>query len=422
MISEKQQKILRFRYSDYDAIICDGAIRSGKTSIMMWAFAQWAMANFNRKKFGICGATVDSAIKNVVEPFQNMRKANQTYAIKWNSTKHLLTLRTENVTNVFEVFGGKDESSYKLIQGRTLSGVLLDEVALMPKSFVEQAIARCSEDGSKLWYNCNPSNPQHWFYNDWIKEHKDKNALYLHFNMYDNPHLSERVLRRYENLYTGVFYERYIKGKWVSAEGVVYDMFDKDRNVIDKYEYTAEKPYYISSDYGIQNATVFEFWQKNDDGKWVDWQEYYYSGRENMKQKTVSELVDDLVDMCPKDDEGEIIFPEYIIVDPSATALIVELKKRDFRVKKAKNEVIKGIQDVSSALRTGLLLFCKCCKNAIREFGTYAWDDKATQRGEDAPLKTDDHCMDSIRYFTETMKLIPKRNEAEMDMPILEYI
>ena len=136
-----------------------------------------------------------------------------------------MEVRRGAVTNYFEVFGGKDEASYTLIQGRTLAGVLLDEVVLMPRSFVEQALARCSVDGAKLWFSCNPGSPHHWFYQEWIKRHRERNTLYLHFEMKDNPGLSEKTLARYENMYAGIFYDRYVRGLWVAAEGVVYKDF-----------------------------------------------------------------------------------------------------------------------------------------------------------------------------------------------------
>lgn len=190
MISDKQKKILAFPYSKYDALICDGAVRSGKTSIMMWAFVDWAMREFDGQRFGICGKTVDSATKNIVVPFISMTLAKERYVMRWRRADKVLEVRRGGATNYFEVFGGKDESSYALIQGRTLAGVLLDEVALMPRSFAEQALTRCSVDGAKMWFSCNPESPQHWFYTEWIKRAEERNALHLHFEMSDNPGLS----------------------------------------------------------------------------------------------------------------------------------------------------------------------------------------------------------------------------------------
>lgn len=228
MISPKQQKILAFPYSKYDALICDGAVRSGKTSIMMWAFVRWAMENFSGQRFGVCGRTVDSCTKNIIVPFTAMSLAKERYIIRWRRGDKVMEVRRGAVTNYFEVFGGKDEASYTLIQGRTLAGVLLDEVVLMPRSFVEQALARCSVDGARLWFSCNPGSPHHWFYQEWIKRSRERNALYLHFEMTDNPGLSKRTLERYENMYAGIFYDRYVRGLWVAAEGIVYKDFAND--------------------------------------------------------------------------------------------------------------------------------------------------------------------------------------------------
>lgn len=226
MISEKQKKILAFPYSKFDAIICDGAVRSGKTSIMMVAFVRWAMENFSGQRFGICGKTVDSTTKNIVMPFIAMSYTKKHYTIRWRRSDKLLEVRKGRAVNYFEVFGGKDESSFSLIQGRTLAGVLLDEVVLMPESFVNQALARCSVDGARLWFSCNPGNPSHWFKTEWIDKLDDHNALYLHFEMTDNPSLSEKTLSRYKSMYpSGVFYDRYIRGLWVAAEGLVYQDF-----------------------------------------------------------------------------------------------------------------------------------------------------------------------------------------------------
>ncbi len=407
MISNKQKKILAFPYSNYEAIICDGAVRSGKTSIMMWAYASWAMDNFNGKRFGICGKTVDSAIKNIISPFTAMTLASEKYVIKWRRADHILELTRNDKTNYFEVFGGKDESSFMLIQGRTLAGVLLDEVALLPESFVNQALARCSEEGARFWFNCNPSNPQHWFYTNWIQRSKEHNALYLHFSMYDNPSLSQSTLNRYETMYSGVFYQRYIKGLWVSAEGLIYDSFDENRHVINELP-ELEKELYISCDFGIRNANVFLFWQKEKNAKrWICTDELYYSGRENEHNKTITQLVNDLKIKL----DGRI--PESIIVDPSATALMEELRHSELSVRKANNDVIEGITDVRTLLGQDKLRFSNKCRNTIKEFGLYLWDEKASQHGEDRPIKENDHAMDAVRYFVKTNNIVKRMREEQ---------
>lgn len=289
MISAKQRKILAFSYSKYDALICDGAVRSGKTSIMMWAFVRWAMENFSGQRFGVCGRTVDSCTKNIIVPFMAMSLAKERYIIRWRRGDKVMEVRRGAVTNYFEVFGGKDESSYTLIQGRTLAGVLLDEVVLMPRSFVEQALARCSVDGAKLWFSCNPGSPHHWFYQEWIKRHRERNALYLHFEMTDNPGLSARTLERYANMYAGIFYDRYVRGLWVAAEGVVYKDFanNTEKYLIDdplKWAEEQETKFSVISigvDFGgTKSATKFQATGITKDYRVVALEEEYIKNEE----------------------------------------------------------------------------------------------------------------------------------------------
>ena len=391
MISPKQKKILAFPYSRYDSIICDGAVRSGKTSIIMWAFIEWAMREFNGQRFGICGKTVDSATKNIIIPFISMSLAKERYTMRWRRSDKLLEVRRGFTTNYFEVFGGKDESSQDLIQGRTFAGVLLDEVVLMPQSFVNQALARCSVDGAKLWFSCNPGSPQHWFYLEWVQKHKERNALYLHFEMADNPSLSEKTLERYRSQYSGVFYDRYILGKWVLAEGLIYPMFGQG-NITDEIPESGE--YYISCDYGTLNPFSAGLWCVTDK-KAVRIREYYYSGREKQSSKTDEEYYAELEKLA-----GELPV-ESVIVDPSAASFIETIRRHGrFSVRKAKNDVLDGIVTTSRYIKSGQIQICSCCKDAIREFGLYRWDDKAT---EDKPVKESDHAMDDIRYFCQTV-------------------
>lgn len=391
MISDKQRKILAFPYTKRDVLICDGAVRSGKTSIMMWAFVDWAMREFDGQRFGICGKTVDSASKNIVVPFISMALAKERYNLRWRRADHVLEITRCGKTNYFEVFGGKDESSFMLIQGRTLAGVLLDEVVLMPESFVNQALARCSVDGSRIWFSCNPGSPQHWFYKNWIEGSARRNALYLHFNMRDNPALSDSILARYEAMYSGVFYDRYILGKWVLAEGLIYPMFG-DSCVVDE-EPGADGEYYISCDYGTLNPFSAQLWHW--DGKTATClREYYYSGRETQANKTDEEYCTEIARLA-----GDLPI-RSIVVDPSAASFIEVLRRKQYVVRKAKNDVLNGIMLTARYLQDGTIKIHRRCKDSIREFGLYRWDDKAT---EDRPIKENDHAMDSIRYFAFTI-------------------
>ena len=404
-LSPKQKEIFRWCHRDndkYDGIICDGAIRSGKTICMIASFVYWSMRFFSENTFAICGKTVQSAERNIIMPLLGMTDVKAYYDLKYTRSVKLLTITRETNgerrVNYYYVFGGKDESSAALIQGMTLSGVLLDEVALMPRSFVEQALARCSVAGSKFWFNCNPDSPMHWFYEEWIlpEKRQEKRILYLHFTMDDNLSLTEEVKARYRTMYAGVFYARYILGEWKTAEGLIYDMFDESRHCIPlPPDNELQGSAYISVDYGTLNPTVFLMWRKYH-GKWLCTKEYYYSGRENHRQKTDAEYADDLVQFL-----GNTPYT-CVVVDPSAASFITELQRRGLKVLKADNAVLDGIRTVCTLLQRADLLFSKDCTRTIAEFYAYRWYDKAAEAGRDEPVKQDDHAMDAMRYFVST--------------------
>ena len=388
-ISKKQKQIMAFPYTKYDALIADGAIRSGKTVFMMLSFVDDAMRRYNNQRFGICGKTVDSTVKNIIMPYLGLTYAQDKYRIQWRRSDKLLVVSDGEHTNYFEVFGGKDESSFMLIQGRTLAGVLMDEVALMPRSFVEQALARCSVSGSKLWFNCNPESPNHWFYKEWICKLEAHNALRLHFALEDNPSLSKRIIERYKENFTGVFYNRYILGEWCVAEGLVYDF--GEGNITDEQPQGAE--YYISVDYGTLNPFSAGLWSVSG-GKAVRIKEYYYDGRAKQKQLTDEEYCDQITKLS----EGYNV--RQVIVDPSAASFIAALRKRKFAVRQANNDVLDGIRRTAVYLRDGNIKIHRSCADSIREFGLYRWDEKST---EDKVIKENDHAMDEIRYFCNTI-------------------
>lgn len=250
--SAKQRRVLTWWRPDspdaaFEAIICDGAVRSGKTLCMGLSFFLWASACYSGARFGLCGKTIASLRRNVVTELLPKLQAIG-FSVRERRTENLLQVSYRGHTNEFYLFGGRDEGSAALIQGITFAGVLLDEVALMPRSFVEQACARCSVTGSRLWFNCNPEGPYHWFYTEWIGHAAERNCLYLHFTMEDNPALSPDIRSRYARLYSGVFYRRFVLGQWVAAEGRVYDFYDAA-----KAPPPPEGPFnqwYISCDYG----------------------------------------------------------------------------------------------------------------------------------------------------------------------------
>ncbi len=395
--SQKQLNVLTWwsaesKFKNRDAIICDGAVRSGKTFCMALSFIIWSFYDFYNSDFALCGKTIRSLRRNMITPIIPVLKS-LGFVCEEKLSQNTMTVSYNGVKNRFYLFGGKDESSASLIQGMTLSGVLFDEVALMPRSFVEQALARCSVTGSRFWFNCNPEYPEHWFYLEWIKKAKDKNALYLHFTMKDNPALSNEVKQRYENLYSGVFYERFVKGRWVAVHGAVYP-FMADEKMYCDVPHGEFSQFAVSCDYGTVNPASFGLWGKQN-GVWYRIDEYYFDSRAEGFQKTDEEHYKSLCSLV----SGRQI--SQVVVDPSAASFIEVIRRHgEFRVTPAQNNVVNGIRRASQLLKDGSVKICNNCRAIRREFSLYRWD---SAKQDDLPVKENDHAMDDLRYFVSTV-------------------
>ena len=407
--SKKQLIVLTWwtkksKFKNKKGIICDGSIRSGKTLSMSASFIFWAMKTFNGQQFGMSGKTVASFKRNVIFWLRPLLRAR---GYKEELKDDTLTVKIKDketgkiITNYFYVFGGRDESSYAIIQGMTAAGWFFDEVALQPQSFVNQAIGRCSIKGSKLWFNCNPDMPNHWFKKGYIDKANELDLLHVHFIMNDNPSLDEEIKEDYKKRFTGVFYLRYILGLWALSEGIIYDMFAEERNtytILDS-EIKKKSIRYFSIDYGTTNPFVvldiYDHWdcvyQEN---------EIYYDSKKEQKRLPDEEYLKMIIELEKKEP-----YPvERIIVDPSADSLIVLLRNYGYLVKPADNSVREGIVCASSALYQGKYKINRNnCKMTLEEIGGYVWDEKARQRGEEKPVKLNDHAMDAKRYFINTM-------------------
>lgn len=389
-LSAKQRRVLEWWRDDgFDAVICDGAVRSGKTFALAVSFFLWAMARFQRQRFALCAASVNGARRNLLA---QARPVLEALGFTWEEkvSRNEVMVRGGGRENTFYLYGGHDEGSYAAIQGVTLAGALLDEAALMPRSFAEQACARCSVRGGKLWFSCNPEGPEHWFYKEWILKAEEKRALYLHFTMEDNPALAPEVRERYERLFRGTFYRRYVLGEWVAAQGLVYDFFDRDA-----MPPAPEGPFSrwrVSCDYGTRNPASFGLWGEKD-RVWYRVGEYYYDARAEGAQKTDGEYVDDLRRLVG---EREI---EAVIVDPSAASFIEALRREGWWVRRADNRVLEGIRRTAQALKSGKIVICRGCGAAAREFALYRWE----EGGGDRVKKENDHAMDDIRYFVMSL-------------------
>ena len=409
--SRKQRMLLNWwrpasKVRDMDGIIADGAIRSGKTVAMALSFIIWAMCTFSGENFIMAGKTVGSFRRNVLGPLKSMM-ISRSYAFEDLRTDNLLIITRNGVTNMFYIFGGKDEASQDLVQGITAAGCYLDEVALMPESFVDQATGRLSVDGSKMWFNCNPRGPLHWFKRQWIDCHVAKRLLYLHFTMDDNFSLTQSVRDRYKRMYSGVFYLRYIKGMWAVAEGLIYtsftdeNLYDDDTRPVGLFGASIRT---IAVDYGTTNPCVFL--DIRDDGRdvWIDKEWRWDSKSEEAKRlptpnKTDAEYADAMREFM-----GEAAADQcMIVVDPSAKSFITELRQRGYYVKEGDNDVLDGIRDVSSLFYQHKLHIHRQCTGLIAELKSYVWDDKANEKGEEKPVKMQDHGPDCVRYYTNTV-------------------
>lgn len=386
--SPKQRQVLTWwRTGRWQALICDGAVRSGKTFCMGLSFFLWAQHDFNGRQFALCGKTVGALRRNLLtELAPCLRRIGME--VRENRSANTLTVVYAGHRNQFLLFGGKDASSAALIQGSTLAGLLLDETALMPRAFVEQAVARCSVRGSRLWFNCNPEGPEHWFYKEWIEKAESRGALRLHFTMEDNPGLPPEIRQRYERLYTGVFYRRFVLGEWAAAQGLVYDFFDPDKDATEVPDgpFSAWR---VSVDYGTVNPLSMGLWGEKN-GVWYRVEEVYYDSRREGRQKTDAEYAEMLEQLAA----GRDI--QRVIVDPSAASFIETLRRKGWQVMKADNDVADGIRVTADLLRQRRIVLCRPCRDCLREMALYCWDERS---GRDAPRKEHDHAMDEMRYF-----------------------
>lgn len=414
--SLKQKMVLEWwcdgsPYKDKDGIICDGSIRAGKTTAMAFSYVMWAMDTFSDENFAFCGKTINSLRRNVIKQLKRIL-ISRGYHLQEHRSENYITITFNDVSNDFYLFGGKDEASQDLIQGITLAGVFFDEVALMPESFVNQAVGRCSVEGSKFWFNCNPDSPNHYFKKQWIDKLSEKNLIRIHFTMEDNPSLSAKTIKRYKSLFVGIFYDRFIRGLWVMAEGLIFPNYKQALGkcpfVLNENTFHKMDDFCLSIDYGTLNAFACALWVKVNDVWWM-WRRYYYSGRDTGVQLTDSQYADKVCELVEpifriqqeKAKKGLCTFDKMTaIIDPSAASFITELKLRGiFRTKHASNDVKDGIRHTNTAIYQGVIKVDESIEEFTDEASSYVYDENEN------PVKEKDHLMDSTRYFVETKKL-----------------
>lgn len=389
-LTQKQKDFLYYKGNRLNFLT--GSVRSGKTFISVLKWCLWVAEQPNDgRAFIMVGKTIESLRRNCFGYITQMiGESNFIY----NTTGKKAYIFGKLVY----LEGANDERSEQKIRGMTLAGAYCDEVTLFPESFFNMLLSRLSVAGAKLWATCNPDSPLHYIKTNYIDRADELDCICWNFILSDNEFLPPEYIESVSKEYQGVFYERFILGRWVKAEGLVYPYFDEKENCFD-----VELPpkmigceYYVSIDYGTMNPTAMLLWCVNfrEHIAYVV-KEYYYDGRKLMQQKTDSEYYDDLCKLT----DGYLI--QDVVIDPSAASFIAEIRKHGkFNVRKADNDVIEGIRKTGTYIKDKKVMFHKSCRNLILEFNLYGWDDEKT---EDTVIKENDHAMDALRYFCYTI-------------------
>lgn len=375
--------------SDARLNIWEGAVRSGKSFSCLLRWVEFILKG-PPGELMICGRTEDSIVRNIIRPMERLVGSDMIYM----PGKREVRLWNK----IVYVVGANDERAAWKIQGSTLIGALVDEVTILPESFFKMLLSRLSLPGAKLFGTTNPDSPFHWFKTQYLDRLEYPQIKIFRFLIDDNPSLDRDFVANLKKEYTGLWYQRYIEGKWVLAEGTVYDFFNVDDHVINSPPGAADY-YIVGIDYGTSNPSAFSmigYSKRTFPNIWLE-KEYYWDSRKQMRQKVDTEYVEDLKRFC----EGYHVKCFYI--DPSAVSLRIEMQRYGFSgIIEANNDVLDGIRFHGKLLNNQTFKICHNCVNAIQEYGTYRWDAKASNRGEDKPIKDNDHMMDSIRYALYT--------------------
>ena len=392
----KQRELLRLWQTNKLKRInlLSGSVRSGKTwiSLVLWAF--WVATMPKEKNYLMTAKSLTTLKRNVLDLLTELvGEKNFTFSI------------AQKQASLFErkvyLEGANDARAESKIRGMTLQGAYCDELTLYGEDFFTMMLSRLSEPNAKLFATTNPDSPMHWLNKQYIERRHKLSMLLMTFLIDDNTFLDTNYVEELKKEYVGVFYDRFIKGEWVLAEGRVYPGFSEIDNVTE--DVPEDGTYYISIDYGTLNPFSAGLWCVSD-GKAVRIKEYYHSGRDTKRQLTDEEYHAELEKLIQYTD-SEGVLQEYeidrVVIDPSAASFIACIRRHGkFRVKHAVNAVIDGIRNVTSMLNSKRLFIHSSCKDSIKEFKLYSWDDKAH---EDKVIKENDHAMDDIRYFVNTI-------------------
>lgn len=391
-LSEKQKYVVMNANARWN--LFTGAVRAGK-SHSTYLLIPRRLKTLPEGRRAIIGKTETTIIRNVIDPLQDL--VGEKYVSDIQGRKREVVIFGKK----FYVIGANDARATKKLQGTGFQYVVGDEITTWPEEFFRMLKSRLDKKNAKFDGTCNPEGPYHWLKRDIIDKQNELDVFHQHFTIDDNPFLSKDFVTQLKKEYSGVWYQRYIEGLWVLAEGLVYDMYNED-NLLEPQEahnmnYKRE---WIGVDYGTTNDTVFELVRLGHDNILYVVDEYRWGEKSQGVPKTDVTLADDLEKFINRNNAN----PEWIFVDPSAKSFITEVYSRAqrfapfYRVTGANNDVLNGIQKVSSLLGANKLKVNKELEDLNREFHSYSWDKKAEARGEDKPLKEFDHGLDALRY------------------------
>jgi PBSX family phage terminase large subunit len=405
-LSAKQIRAFTKSYNRIN--IFEGPVRAGKSFV---ALIRW-LEFIRRGPPGpliLVGRTDKTIKRNIISPLQEL--VGSAFVYSSGKGECYLYGRT------MYVVGANDDRAEAKIRGSEFAGALIDELTLIPENFFKMLLSRLSIPKAKVFASTNPDSPYHWVKKDFINRKNDMSCSVFSFSIDDNPSLDEDFKENLKKEYRGLWYRRFILGEWCVADGAVYDFFDETIHCIDHPPSNAIS-YYLGIDYGTTNPCVFTLIGYNPSSypnMWLE-KEYYYASGENQKQKSDYEYVMDLTKFL----DG--IYVDAIYIDPSAASLKQELKRQGYyQVKDAINDVLPGIRFVGQLISNGTLKICSQCSNIIKEFSNYVWDSKASAKGEDKPIKLNDHALDSLRYVVYTQFFTKNSNKmTEEDAKRLE--
>jgi PBSX family phage terminase large subunit len=380
-LSSKQ--IHSFKHSDARINIWEGSVRAGKTYISLWRFLKELQFG-PQGEYAFISRTYDSFKRNILPQLIRMIGGDA----KYYSGKREIHIWGK----LCHIVGADDERAESKIRGSTFAGAYVDELSIIPETVFKMLISRCAMGDAKIFATTNPDSPFHWVKTDFLTDNPDVKSW--QFTLDDNPQLQEVERDYLRRQYKGMYFQRYIEGKWVQAEGAIYDFFEEKYHVLDVPTSLASH-YICGIDYGTSNACAFILIGINPDyypNMWVE-DEYYYDSKLHQRSKTDAEYAADL------DNFLKYKHIRAIYLDPSAASFRAELLKSGVHnLFDAQNEVIDGIRMVSTLLSSGTLKITRKCKKLIEEIQSYVWDPKCAKTGVDKPLKQNDHALDAMRY------------------------